>query len=412
MAGEKPEKKKPTRRKKGSAGRAPVAAGNERKGAGAQAPASSSVRGKAPAPSAEKPKAAPQSPAAHETASAVANEMDDFRANLSWLSSLSDSLGEVDQEARRAPSGPAPKPGRPDSAGVAGVAVGDDADAPSWEGDGLKAGDAVAAGHGAVAAEGPCDAEAVEGADAAQATVAEGPASRVVAEDGAGATPTPVRKRTAEKAKGAKRSTVVLTIVALVIVALVAGFVSLRWLIHDDAQLIQGEWCVEASQETLVFDDHQMKLTKSVTYEYSLDTFDKTITYFFANLTGEANYYFSLDGQQLIITEGEAPNILIQLGLMPNPAIAVDTVDDAVIVLTKISDNVDAKPAAKVKNNSTEEADTVGADIVAGKQDAAKDDSAGASGDAGSDAAAGSGGDAASGAAGAAGDASDSAAKE
>ena len=179
----------------------------------------------------------------------------------------------------------------------------------------------------------------------------------------------PAKPKASERVKSAKRSTVVLTVVALVIALVVAAFVCVRWLIHDDTIAIQGEWCVEAAGETLVIDDHQMKLTKSVTYEYRLDTFGKNLYFSFSNLQGEANYYFSLDGQQLVITEGDAPNILVQIGLLPNPAIAVDTTDDNVIVLTKISDDTNAKPAAKVENNSTPEADSVGADIVAGNNE-------------------------------------------
>lgn len=195
-------------------------------------------------------------------------------------------------------------------------------------------------------------------------------ASAVEVTEGTGSSPTPVKRSAPNQTKQVKKSTLVVTVVALMIVALVAAFVSIRWFIHDDASLIQGEWCVDAAGETLVFDDHQMKLTKSVTYEYVLDTVNKEIYYSFSDLKGQSNYYFSLDGKQLVITEGEAPNIFVQLGILPNPAIAADTVDDNVIVLSKISDNTDAKPAAKVENNSTEEADTVGADIVSGKTDA------------------------------------------
>lgn len=162
--------------------------------------------------------------------------------------------------------------------------------------------------------------------------------------------------------KPLNKKLVALVSVVAILVLVIGGFNFLRWHLHDDAQLIQGEWKIAAADRTVVITAHKIKVTKQVSYDYELNTDDKILLYSFANMADSApnNYYFSLDGTTLVITEGEPPNILVQLGLLPNPAIAADTNNDRVIVLQKVSNDTKAKPGKYKGSLSTTNTDEAG----------------------------------------------------
>ncbi|MGI6045548.1 MAG: hypothetical protein ACOYCA_01750 [Eggerthellaceae bacterium] len=78
-----------------------------------------------------------------------------------------------------------------------------------------------------------------------------------------------------------------------------------RWLIHDDAQDIQGEWTIAGSDVTFVIDGQAIHLTDSVAYDYSIDPVAKTIDYNFGTASGTGHYIFLENRQELVIVEGQ-----------------------------------------------------------------------------------------------------------
>lgn len=89
-----------------------------------------------------------------------------------------------------------------------------------------------------------------------------------------------------------------------VLVLVVSVFSWDRWLRYDDAAEFQGEWQTPGSTAVVVIDGQTIKLTPDVSYDYSLDTGAKTISFTFGNMQGEGRYRFSLDRSQLVIIDG------------------------------------------------------------------------------------------------------------
>lgn len=78
------------------------------------------------------------------------------------------------------------------------------------------------------------------------------------------------------------------------------------WLRFDDSADIQGSWYVEGTNQSITITDSQIVLTDSVAYNYTLDTFNKTITFTFSNLQGSGSYAFSPERDTLVITEDDS----------------------------------------------------------------------------------------------------------
>lgn len=167
-----------------------------------------------------------------------------------------------------------------------------------------------------------------------------------------------------------------IALVALIVVILVGGlFAWQRWFRFDDASDIQGVWKVNAANETMVIDASQMNLVNGVSYAYTLDTWGKTISFSFSNLSGSGSYYFSGDRQRLVIGEGgSTANILVQLGLQEDANVVNDTMDDSTTVLTKISNDTAATPQT-LENNEAYSSE-LGAAIVGGEVTVSTDSAA------------------------------------
>lgn len=138
-----------------------------------------------------------------------------------------------------------------------------------------------------------------------------------------------------------------------------------RWFRYDDAADIQGEWKDAANKATLVIDGSHMKITSDVSYTYTIDTFQKTITYTFGSSKGWASYRFSDDRKTLVIEENASTNWLVALRIEPDPVFNGGSVPQGATELIKISSDVNASPQSLV-NNSTQSADTLGKAIVEG----------------------------------------------
>ncbi|MEG1517132.1 MAG: hypothetical protein RR955_03375 [Raoultibacter sp.] len=165
----------------------------------------------------------------------------------------------------------------------------------------------------------------------------------------------------------------------LVVVVFAAVFSWNRWFRFDDAADMRGEWKLAEASMTIVIDDYTMRLTRDVSYAYTLDTWAKTITFSFGNLKGGGLYAFSDDRKTLVIAEGRTPDIASVLGLID---ISQDSAKSNVVkdgtgetsratlagtsIFTKLSDSTEASPQS-LTNNTTQDANTVGAAIVSGE---------------------------------------------
>lgn len=96
---------------------------------------------------------------------------------------------------------------------------------------------------------------------------------------------------------------VILVLAALV--ALVILFAMFRWYTYDDKADMVGTWRLEGTEMLVEISDETIRLNEEVAYRYTIDPSDKTITFKFGNMTGQGRYRFSLDRQQLSITDGE-----------------------------------------------------------------------------------------------------------
>lgn len=100
-----------------------------------------------------------------------------------------------------------------------------------------------------------------------------------------------------------------LTVSLVIITTLVIGIGLMawnQWFRYDDTADIQGTWTIDGSSETITITDSEMIMTDDVSYTYSLDTFEKTITFSFEQYSGEGSYAFSFDRTTFVITETDA----------------------------------------------------------------------------------------------------------
>lgn len=72
---------------------------------------------------------------------------------------------------------------------------------------------------------------------------------------------------------------------------------------HDDAQDIQGQWQIQGSNATITITDKQIVLTDDVAYDYEMDPWNHTLDLGFFGASGNAQYAFNPDRNELVITE-------------------------------------------------------------------------------------------------------------
>lgn len=144
---------------------------------------------------------------------------------------------------------------------------------------------------------------------------------------------------------------IVLTIILVVALA-GGGFLVWDYLFrYDDAKDIQGQWKIEGSNASIVITDSEIRLTDSVNFAYELNTFEKTITYTYANFSGEGNYVFSPERDVLTLTDvTEEPS---------------EGDESPTMRLLKVSDRAVGEPET-ANNNDTADANSYGSDVVDG----------------------------------------------
>lgn len=165
----------------------------------------------------------------------------------------------------------------------------------------------------------------------------------------------------AAKSKDQKKRRVPLPAKIAIIVVLVAAIAGVAFLVwdylfrYDDAADFQGQWKIEGSNASIVITEDEIRLTDSVSFTYELDTFQKTITYNFANYSGEGMYVFSPERDVLTLTD---------VSTSPDEG---DTKQS--MSLLKVSNQAIGEPEV-ANNNTAENAETTGADVVDGSETA------------------------------------------
>lgn len=109
--------------------------------------------------------------------------------------------------------------------------------------------------------------------------------------------------------------TIVLLVLLAAVVIVVAAFSWNRWLRYDDAADFQGLWNYADGAVQVKIDGEEIQLTEDAAYSYELDTFSKSITLTFGDLSGHGVYEFSEDRNVLVIVDGRSPDIGSVLGL-------------------------------------------------------------------------------------------------
>lgn len=139
----------------------------------------------------------------------------------------------------------------------------------------------------------------------------------------------------------------VIAVSALAVAVAVSGLLFWNaYLRYDDAADIRGEWQVADGSMTVVIDADSINMPDSLAYEYRLDTWEKTISFSFEDLSGKGTYRFSSDRRGVVIQEGEGQ-------------------DAAEITLVKVSDDESAEPhlgSAQVEDGAEEQAASDAAD--------------------------------------------------
>lgn len=140
----------------------------------------------------------------------------------------------------------------------------------------------------------------------------------------------------------------------IILVAALAGGGFLVWdylFRYDDAKDIQGQWKIEGSNASIVITDSEIRLTDSVNFAYELNPFEKTITYTYANFSGEGSYVFSPERDVLTLTDvTEEPS---------------EGDESPTMRLLKVSDRAVGEPET-ANNNDTSDANSYGSDVVDG----------------------------------------------
>lgn len=133
-------------------------------------------------------------------------------------------------------------------------------------------------------------------------------------------------------------------LVVLSVAAAGGAFAWDRWYRYDDSQDIQGEWKMTNAERTVVITENKIKIADNVSYGYTLDTHDKTITYSFGDDSMTAAYRFSPDRQCLIIDESGETDWLVAMHLKEDKVLADRDVPQGVSKLSKLSNDTEAEP--------------------------------------------------------------------
>lgn len=109
------------------------------------------------------------------------------------------------------------------------------------------------------------------------------------------------------KRKGLSRRFLIGSLAVVLVLAIGTGLLAWnQWFRYDDTADIQGTWVIDGTDQSITITDADIVMTPEVSYPYSLDTFQKTITFSFKQYNGSGSYAFSPERTTLVITETDA----------------------------------------------------------------------------------------------------------
>lgn len=116
----------------------------------------------------------------------------------------------------------------------------------------------------------------------------------------------PIKEKSAKR-KGLSRRFLVGSLIVVLLLAIGTGLLAWnQWFRYDDAADIQGTWVIEGTTQSITITDSDIVMTADVSYPYTLDTFQKTISFSFKQYSGSGSYAFSPERTALVITETDA----------------------------------------------------------------------------------------------------------
>ncbi|MEG0503268.1 MAG: hypothetical protein RR547_01355 [Raoultibacter sp.] len=193
-------------------------------------------------------------------------------------------------------------------------------------------------------------------------------------------------KKRQKKKRGARKHhwlRWIILLLLLVVAVILGAFSWDRWFRYDDVESIQGEWKASGETAVVVIDGKQIHLTDEVAYDYTLNTWDKTIEFSFGKLSNNGTYEFSEDRKTLVIVEGGKPDLvgdfLETFGLATENGAADDLPTTSLI---KLSNKTDVNPQVMKEEPSSSTATDPG---TTSSGDAAADGSSNSSGEGAND---------------------------
>lgn len=146
-------------------------------------------------------------------------------------------------------------------------------------------------------ADGVADASATGSASGAEG------ASAVIGTSAAGK----LKARKPLKRKGISRRFLIGSLVVILLLVIGTGLLAWnQWFRYDDTADIQGVWVIDGSNQSITINETDIVMTSDVSYPYTLDTFQKTISFSFKQYSGSGSYAFSPERTTLVITETDA----------------------------------------------------------------------------------------------------------
>lgn len=155
-------------------------------------------------------------------------------------------------------------------------------------------------------ADGVADASAVGSASGVEGAGSASGVSDAASASGASAAGK-LKARKPLKRKGISRRFLIGSLVVILLLVIGTGLLAWnQWFRYDDAADIQGTWVIDGSSQSITINETDIVMTDDVSYPYTLDTFQKTISFSFKQYSGSGSYAFSPERTTLVITETDA----------------------------------------------------------------------------------------------------------
>lgn len=109
------------------------------------------------------------------------------------------------------------------------------------------------------------------------------------------------------KREGISRRFLIGSLIVILLLVIGTGLLAWnQWFRYDDTADIQGTWVIDGSNQSITINETDIVMTSDVSYPYTLDTFQKTISFSFKQYSGSGSYAFSPERTTLVITETDA----------------------------------------------------------------------------------------------------------